>query len=194
VGCSNPNQIVQLLAWLPVQPPSSSSAKRRSCRKIPERFCPVSETACLVVNGSRETPNWHPRVSTRQFQRSLQARTAAPSKSIQTTKWYFAAVHRDKRFRSSFEETRVFKSHVRLYLDRCLLSFHFVSILVIFQIHHPREYIQSVYPNYIQNRTNWISDYNIDPDSVRLSKIWFWIYDVVKYSIQSACEGMWIIS
>jgi len=88
----------------PVQPPSSGSAKRRSWRKIPERFCSVSETACLVVNGPREIPNGHPRVSTREFQRSLLTRTAAPPQSILLTKWYLTAVHRDK---SLWRDTRI---------------------------------------------------------------------------------------
>ena len=77
-----------------VEQPTSGSAKRRSCRKTSERFCPVSDPACLVVNGPRANPTWRPLVSTREFQRSLLTRSAASSKSIPTTRWYLTAVHR----------------------------------------------------------------------------------------------------
>ena len=119
---------------------------RSSSPAMPERFCPVSEPVCLLVNSPRANPNGHPLVSTREFQQSLLTRTAASSKSVPTTRGtsrLFIAIN-------SCDSKRLVPAHVRLYLVRCLLS----RIQLIVQIHHPREYIQSVYPNYIRIRTN----------------------------------------
>ena len=77
-----------------VELPTSGSAKRRSCRKMSERFCLASDPVCLVVHGPRANPNWRPLVSTREFQRSLLTRPAASSKSIPTTRRDLTAVHR----------------------------------------------------------------------------------------------------
>jgi len=152
----------------PVQPPSSAVPSGDLAGKFPNGFVPCLKPLALLSTARARfrtgTPGWaHASSSDHYWRRPLHH----PNQFQQPNGTW-------RRFiaTNAIEETLVFKSHVRLYLARCLLSFHFVSILVFFQIHHPREYIQSVYLSYIQNRTNWIFDYNIDPNSVRPSKIW----------------------